>query len=299
MTGPAHAYSAAMRLILRPSPFAIPARLLHNAGRGLRALGGLGAACAGSVALAAAPAAAAGLGNIQPLLMSTPAGIDISTPRSADDPITAELEATLRTQLEQVALASSQQALPGVSRVEIEVGRLDPRLRLAPCQKVEPYLPTGTRLWGKARIGLRCTQGVSAWNVYLPITVKVYGAAWVAANTLAAGAVLGPADLVQAEVDWAEESSPIVTDPALAIGRSLLRRVTAGQGVRTADLKARQWFAAGDVVKLVALGRGFSVTGSGEALNHGLEGQTVRVRTEGGRIVSGQAAGERRVEIRP
>lgn len=298
-SGQGRTYSAGMRQIPPPCPSAASAGLLQQAGRGLWALWALwGLGVAGAV-LAAAPAPATGLGSIQPLALSTPAGIDTSPPRSADDPITAELEATLRTQLEQVALASSQQALPGVSRVEIEVGRLDPRLRLAPCQKVEPYLPTGTKLWGKARIGLRCTQGASAWNVYLPITVKVYGVAWVAAQTLAAGAVLGPADLVQAEVDWAEDNSPIVTDPGLAIGRSLLRRVTAGQGVRTADLKARQWFAAGDVVKLVALGRGFSVTGSGEALNHGLEGQTVRVRTDSGRIVSGQAAGERRVEIRP
>lgn len=291
-----------MRLLPRPSPSAPSSRVprfTHAHRLGALVLLGAGVGFA-APAVAASPAiAASGIGGMSPLLMATPAGIDGAAARSADDPISAELEATLRTQLQQVALASSQQALPGVSRVDIEVGRLDPRLRLAPCQKVEPYLPTGMKLWGKARIGLRCIQGSSAWNVYLPITVKVYGPAWVAANTLAAGAVLGPNDLVQAEVDWAEESSPIVADPGLAIGRSLLRRVTAGQGVRTADLKARQWFAAGDVVKLVALGPGYSVTGSGEALNHGLEGQTVRVRTEGGRIVSGQAAGERRVEIRP
>ncbi|MBL8305026.1 MAG: flagellar basal body P-ring formation protein FlgA, partial [Ideonella sp.] len=119
------------------------------------------------------------------------------------------------------------------------------------------------------------------------------------AGTLAAGAVLGPADLVQAEVDWAEDSTPVISDPSLAVGRVLLRRVTAGQGLRSADLRPRQWFAAGDMVKLVAVGPGFTVTGSGEALTHGIEGQAVRVRTDGGKVVTGQAAGERRVEVRP
>lgn len=250
---------------------------------------------------AAAPATA--MTTIQPLLLSTPPALQ--TPRAADSPLTNDLESTLRTQLQQLALTSSQQALPGVNRVDIEVGQLDPRLHLAPCQRVEPYLPTGTRLWGRARIGLRCTQGSSPWNVYLPITVKVYGAAWVASTTLAVGAVVGAADLVQGEVDWAEESSPMVGDPDLAIGRTLTRRITAGQGVRVGDLRPRQWFAAGDMVKLVAVGPGFSITGSGEAMNHGYEGQTVRVRIadpDGAgrpRVVSGQAAGDRLVEIRP
>lgn len=217
---------------------------------------------------------------------------------SADNGLPHDLAATLQTQLERIALNSSQGAVPGVQRVEIEVGQLDTRLRLAPCQRVEPYLPAGTRLWGKARIGLRCTLGPSPWNVYLPITVKVFGQAWVASQTLAAGAVLTPGDLVQAEVDWAADASATITDPDQAVGRTLLRRVTAGQGLRQVDLRARQWFAAGDMVKVVAVGRGFAISSSGQALSHGIEGQTVRVRTENGRVVSGAPAGDRRVEIR-
>lgn len=289
MHGLPHLYSA---LMLLPHPSSPCTRRTAPAPHGLRPWL---AACwvAGSVGMAhaAAPALPAGWG--------LPGAADAAVARQADDPITAELEDTLRTQLQQVALASSQQALPGVSRVEIQVGRLDPRLRLAPCQRVEPYLPTGTRLWGKARIGLRCAQGATPWNVYLPITVKVFGPAWVAAATLAAGAELGPGDLVQAEVDWAEDSTPVVSDPAQAVGRVLQRRITAGQSVRTADLRPRQWFNAGAVVKLVAIGPGYTITGSGEALSHGIEGQPVRVRTEGGRVVVGQAAGDRRVEVRP
>jgi flagella basal body P-ring formation protein FlgA len=245
----------------------------------------------GAVALAAGGQARGTV--VQPMVIEDIAGV-----RGADSPLPGDLAATLQTQLERIALSSSQGAVPGVQRVEIEVGQLDPRLRLAPCQRVEPYLPVGTRLWGKARIGLRCTQGTSLWNVFLPITVKVYGNAWVAAQTLAAGAVLTAADLVQAEVDWAADASATVNDPELAVGRTLLRRVTAGQGLRLADLRPRQWFAAGDMVKVVAVGRGFAISGSGQALGHGIEGQTVRVRTETGRVVSGAPAGDRQVEIR-
>ena len=139
--------------------------------------------------------------------------------------------------------------------------------------------------------------GGSRWNVYLPITVKVYGPALVAAALLPAGSVLAAADLDQAEVDLAEETSPAATDRKTLVGRTLARGVKPGQTLRQGDLRTRQWFAAGETVKLTATGSGFSVAGEGLALGHGIEGQPVRVRIEGGRTVSGQPVGDHHVEI--
>ena len=206
------------------------------------------------------------------------------------------LEAGIEQQVRQLALAGTQQAGNGL-RVEIEVGRLDARLRLAPCQRIEPYLPAHTRLWGKTRIGLRCTQGAARWNVFLPITVKVFGPALVATVPLPAGATIAGADLIQAEVDLAEDPSVALMDANLAIGRTVARAVNAGQSLRQAHLKPRQWFAAGETVRVVAVGSGFSVAGEGQALTPGVEGQTARVRTESGRVLTGMPAGERRLEL--
>ncbi|HRI19241.1 MAG TPA: flagella basal body P-ring formation protein FlgA, partial [Burkholderiaceae bacterium] len=71
-----------------------------------------------------------------------------------------------------------------------------------------------------------------------------------------------------------------------------------GQPLRQADLRARQWFAGGDTVQIVAVGNGFRISSEGQALGPGLEGQPARVRMEGGRIVTGLPAGERIVELR-
>ncbi len=191
--------------------------------------------------------------------------------------------------------------MPGIDRVEIEVGRLDPRLKLAPCQRVEPYLPTGTRLWGKARIGLRCTLGPDRLECLpadhgqgLCAGLGRGGCRWRPGSTVGAG------DLVQSEVDLADNTAALITDPEQAIGRSLVRAIAPGSGVRAADLRPRQWFSAGDAVKIVAQGRGFSISGSGEA--HGARRSKdgwCGCAPTGGRIVSGIAAGDRRVEIRP
>ena len=186
---------------------------------------------------------------------------------------------------------------PAAPRFEISIGQLDARLRLAPCEHVEPYLPEGVRLWGKARIGLRCTQGASKWNVYLPITVKAFGPALVAAGAAAAGSVLTAGDLALAEVDLAEDTSLAVSNNLLAVGRVLARPLKAGQSLRQSHLKLRQWFVAGDTVNVTAQGAGFSVAGDAQALTNGIEGQPARVRTESGRVLTGLPVGERRMEL--
>lgn len=196
------------------------------------------------------------------------------------------------------ALARKAAAPVAGLRVEVEVGRLDPRLKLAPCDKVQTYLPPGFTAWGKTRVGLRCLQGTTKWNVYLPITVKVFGRALVAAAALPAGATLAARDLHEAEVDLAAERSNAVTLPADAVGRNLARAMAPGESLRAADLRARQWFGAGDTVQVIAVGPGFAVHGEGQAVTPGLDGAAVRVRVENGRIVTGTAVGERRVEIK-
>jgi flagella basal body P-ring formation protein FlgA len=204
-------------------------------------------------------------------------------------------DSSLQQQIRQFALGGTR---PQASvRVEVLVGELDARLRLAPCEKVEPHLPSGTRLWGKTRIGVRCVQGPSRWNVFLPVTVKVFGPALVATAALPVGTVLTASDLATAEVDLAENSSNAVVVAASAVGRTLAQPLMPGQSVRAAHLRLREWFAAGDTVKVVAQGAGFSVSSEGQALSAGVEGQVARIRTESGRVLTGLPVGDRRVEL--
>src|SRR5687768_712572 len=78
----------------------------------------------------------------------------------------------VQAQIQQLAQQASA-GMPAGTRVEVEVGTLDPRLKLAACARITPYLPTGMRLWGRAQVGPRCTEG-ARWSVYLPVTVKVF-----------------------------------------------------------------------------------------------------------------------------
>ena len=205
--------------------------------------------------------------------------------------------AAVSAQVQQMARDSAGRAGMGQARIEVEVGQLDPRLKLAPCQRIEPYLPPGLPVWGRTRVGLKCTQGEKLWNVTMPVTVHVFARSLVTQAALPAGTVLAPEHFTEAEVDLAAAPGLPIAQPGLAVGRTLLRTVAAGSPLRQADLKARQFFAAGETVRVVAVGNGWQVVTEGEALNPGLEGQTVRVRTESGRTLQGRPVGDRQVEI--
>lgn len=209
------------------------------------------------------------------------------------------VDAGLAQQLQQLASDSASSAMgSGMPlRVEVELGQLDPRLKLAPCEQIKPYLPTGVRPYGRTRIGLRCLQGTTHWNVYLPVTVKLFAQAMVAASALPAGTLLEAQHLQRTEVDLAASPDPAITAAQLALGRTLARPLASGDTLRKGDLKARQYFNAGDVVRIVAVGPGYSVSAEGQAVTAGVEGQPARVRVESGRVLSGLPSGDRRMEI--
>ena len=174
---------------------------------------------------------------------------------------------------------------------------MDPSWRLAPCEQTEPYLPSGTRPWGTIRIGLRCVQGPVRWNVYVPAVVRVQAPVVVTLVALPMGHLLKAEDLTVQEAELTAETGATLVDPAAAVGRALAFPMKPGQALRAQHLRTRLWFSAGEPVTLLARGSGFAITAEGVALSPGADGQSVRVRLDSGRVVSGLAVGARRVEV--
>ena len=244
-------------------------------------------------AIAAAASAHRLAGVALALLAAAPAAFAQDEPGYApDSALLQQVETLARTG----ASAATAEQTQGV-RVDVKVGKLDPRLKLAPCQHIDTYLPPGLPVWGATRMGLRCTQGSKLWNVSIPIQVSVYAQATVLKSALAAGSVLDASELAQAEVDIAAAPGAAVSDPMLAVGRTLQRSLAAGATLRQNDLKARQYFAAGETVRVTAIGPGWSVVTEGQAIGAGIEGQTVHVRTEAGRLLNARPTGDRQVEV--
>ena len=195
------------------------------------------------------------------------------------------------------ATTAAQSTRPSALRMEVKVGNLDSRLKLAPCGNVEPYLPPGSRLWGHTRVGLRCIDGQSRWNVSLPVTVSAYGNAWVIKGAVASGAAITEDDVVEAEVNWAEETSPVIRERSLWVGQIATRQLTTGQTLRQGMVRPAQVFQAGAQVRVLAQGPGFQISSDAQALSAGVVGQLARIKMENGRVSSGLVLDARTVKM--
>jgi flagella basal body P-ring formation protein FlgA len=207
------------------------------------------------------------------------------------------LAADLHEQVRVFALREAAAAAGGAqSRIEVSVGAIDARAARAPCTRSEAFLPPGARLWGRGYVGVRCAAGAD-WSIVVPVSVRIYGPALVAARPLAAGAAVQAEDVKTAEVEFTREPGGVVTQPQQLAGRVLARPVGTGQPIALAALRAPQVVGQGEPVRVVGRGAGFAVGADGVALASAVDGASVRVRTESGRIVTGTARAGRIVEV--
>jgi flagellar basal body P-ring formation protein FlgA len=187
-------------------------------------------------------------------------------------------------------------SIDGASRIDISIGAIDPRLQLPPCERSEPFLRSGTHLWGHTFVGLRCAAGAQ-WTISVPVQVRVYGLALVATRSLASGQPISEADVRIDEVEWTREPQGVVRELAQLQRRVPSRPIEAGQPIGLTQLSNMAAVAQGDSVKLVGRGNGFSITTDAIALAAAAEGQPVRVRLESGKILTGTARDGRVVEV--
>jgi flagella basal body P-ring formation protein FlgA len=194
------------------------------------------------------------------------------------------------------ALAFLQQQAVGLpGKIEITVAPAFPR-GLSACVSLQPFMPTGARLWGRMTVGVRCS-GERPWTIYLQARVSVHATYYLAARAMAPGDVLSAADLVARDGDLTGLPQAIVTDPSQAVGSVSLVRIAGGMPLRRDMLKSASAVAIGQTVRVVAAGDGFSISAEGSAMNNASPGQQVRVKTANGQIISGIVKDGATVEI--
>ncbi len=184
--------------------------------------------------------------------------------------------------------------LPG--KVTYTLGSIDPRIALPACAAPEAFLPPGARLWGLTSVGVRC-NGAAPWSIYVTAQIKVVGDFLVTARPLPQGHALAATDLAAQSGDLTQLPAGILTDPQLAVGKTLSAALAAGQPLRQDLLRAPLVVQQGQTVKLQSTGRGFRVTTDGRSLTNAADGQIAQVRTAGGQTISGVARAGGVVEI--
>jgi flagella basal body P-ring formation protein FlgA len=184
-------------------------------------------------------------------------------------------------------------------KARVEIGAIDPRLRLPRCAQPILFLPAGARLHGNGSLGVRCEDTPQPWTLYLSYKITLQGPALVARRPLAARQPLQAGDLELKEIAYAGPPGDYPRDAALLEGVMTARPIPAGQAITMDRLVRSQTVRAGQRVKLWLSGNGFVVTQEGVALNGARPGEPVRVRTDAGKLVQGLASADGRVLVQP
>ena len=236
---------------------------------------------AAAIARYAAAAAAAG---VRP-----PAAVNAAAPANtaqsaAPQPVPAGQEDGELIRATALKYLQQQSAgLPG--HVTVTVAPVFPR-GLAACAELAPFTPPGAQAWGHTTVGVRCV-GAKPWTLYVAARVAVEVTYYTAGRQIEPGQLISGADLVPREGDLANLPRTIITEPSQATGALALMRISAGLPLRTDMVRSAASVVIGQTVKVVAEGTDFSISAQGSAMNTAAPGQTVRVRTAGGQIISG------------
>lgn len=199
----------------------------------------------------------------------------------------------LRLEVERFLLAQSA-GVPG--KVSVSAVAVDARLKLARCDNMQMFLPTGSKIMGRTSVGVRC-NAPQVWTVYVQANVQIMVDYLIAAGPLAQGHVISDQDLAKGQGDLAKLPPNVFTEASQAVGRSVYVPLAAGTVLRQEMLRVVPVVQQGQKVVLNTIGEGFKVSAEGTALNNAGEGQRVKVKVGNGQVVSGLARAGGLIEV--
>lgn len=182
-------------------------------------------------------------------------------------------------------------------KVDVEVGPIAENERHAACRRWEAFMPEGARVWGRVSVGVRCTVGANA-GLYVTAKVKVIGRYLVAARGLAGGQPLSAEDMKYVDGELTAQPADILLSEQEALGLVTRAFIPADRPLRAAFLRQDVAVTAGEVVKVIARGSGFTVAAEGQAITSGGIGQSVRVKNSSGAVLTATITNKGVVETR-
>ena len=200
----------------------------------------------------------------------------------------------IQQSIEQFVLRS----LPKNFRIDTQVGKLDPRLRLGRCeQPLESFYPVSARKMGPTTIGVRCLSS-SPWQIYVPVQIRVFGPAVVSKHALLRGSVIEARDLTISTRELSNALNGYYASIEEVAGMELRFNLAGGTIIGPRSLKPQFLVKRGDIITILAETNGLQIRVKGTALMDGFKGQSIRIKnTRSDRELQGEVVASRTVKI--
>jgi len=164
------------------------------------------------------------------------------------------------------------------SRTEIEMGKLDSRLKLAQCNSpLLTSLAPGSKFSGKTTVHVKC-DSKTKWTIFINGNIHLYTHVIHTAEPLEKGHILSKSDLISSEINLNRVRYGYFTNTESLIGKQLKRRLSQNKIIRVNYVKAQTLVKRGEIVSIVAENSGYSVKMSGSAMSNGAKGDRVQVK---------------------
>lgn len=172
--------------------------------------------------------------------------------------------------------------------VHIEVGRLDPRLRLTACAgPLNTYFSPGARNLGHTTVGVRC-DGPKAWSLFVPLHIDRLVDVAVAVDSVPRGHAIGAADVHYAKRSLARLKRGYFSTNERLIGKITTRAISRGATYTENMVKQAKLVKRGERVMLSLSSGTVAVRVAGTALRDGGRGERIPVRNlSSNRVIQG------------
>lgn len=186
------------------------------------------------------------------------------------------------------------------ARHEINVNRLDPRLRLPLCPEdaISAQLESPDVPVGRVTVRVSCNSNDVQWRLFVPASVDLFQQVVISTRPLARHTVIGMGDIALRERNVGQLSGGYLLQPEQALGLRVRRPVPADSVLSPNQLEQDETVKRGDRVVISAANSRVAVRMPGEAMESGSTGSQIRVRnTRSDRIVRARITGPGQVEV--
>jgi flagella basal body P-ring formation protein FlgA len=168
-----------------------------------------------------------------------------------------------------------QHAAISESDIQITLGNIDSRIRLAQCDSpIEAFLPQSSNGFGKTTVGVRCTSKTK-WKVFIAAEVQIFDTFWVTKKALSKNDIIQQQDLIKQRIRVDNLRKKPIRDIALINGTRPTKRIPI-KGVIYQDEICM--VCKNDKVTVTVGNQFFNITAEGIALANAKIGETVAVK---------------------
>jgi flagella basal body P-ring formation protein FlgA len=184
--------------------------------------------------------------------------------------------------------------------IKVSAGKIDPRLKLRVCadDKLEVFNPYENSSVNTNTMGIKCTEELNHWTLYVPVKITVLKKILVTKNALKKDQQIDKDDFYSLEMDTQKLKQGYFTDPKQLVGLVCKKDIGPDTPFNPYNLELAKVVRKGQEVHIIATSGNLKISMGGIAMSDGSLGDIIKVQNATSKkIVEAQVSGKQQVTI--